>query len=259
MNGLLRLRKDMVVTELVPFKYLLYVAMLSSVVPYEGDDDCRYGVYSESCQDLYDYFSDWNHSDDRRNEVLKALKDLEEEGLTFYDKDGRVYLGEYRGRRFFTFEVKNSMSDYAMDFLKKEIKRYKKSSSAVTRSRGKYIEEQITELLRKGVDQLLPSDFTNLHGFLYEIYTGGEHYIVRSKIEYYQTTNMLKAYDKFTTFAIMIEAVLNYDKYRKNGIPTLTNVAYMKDDVFKALSKSSDEGSKDYMRDITSAIGDETF
>ena len=258
MNALLKLRKDMVITTLVPFRYLLYAAMLSNIAPYEPkDEDIKYGVFAGYQEDLYDYYPDWDHSDDRRNEVLKALNDLADEGLIWFDDEDRVYLGEYRGRKFFTFEVKNSLYDTAVSLLDSSLKRYGRSKSAKDKSRSRYIREQVDRLLSKGVENFSPGNFTDLHGYLYEIYTGGEIYIIRGKVEHFQTANMLKAYDKFTVFSLVVEATLNYDKYRKRGVPTLTNVACMKDDVFRALTKP-DEGSKDYMRDMTSSISEES-
>lgn len=248
----------MVVTSIVPYKYLMYAAMLSNVIPYTPKgEDIKYGIFSETQQDLYDYYPDWDHSDDRRNEVLKALNELADDGLIWFDDEDRIYLGEYRGKKFFTFEVKSSLFDEANTLLNTELKRYGKSKSAKDKSRSRYIREQIDRLLSKGVENLAPGDFTDLHGFLYEIYTGGEVYIIRGKVEHFQTANMLKAYDRFTVFSLIVEATLGYDKYRKKGVPTLTNVACMKDDVFRALTKS-DSGSKDYMREMTSSISEDS-
>ena len=94
-----------------------------------------------------------------------------------------------------------------------------------------------------------PGDFTELHSLLYEVYTGGEVYILRSKTEQFQTSNMLKAYDRHTVFALIVYGTLNYDEYRPKGLPTMTTVACMKDEVFGKLAKPT-KGSKDYMRDI---------
>lgn len=248
----------MPIAGLVPFRYLLYSALLSDVVPFTSEDeDIKYGVFSESEQELYDHYPDWDSADDRRNEVLKALNDLAEEGLIWFDEDGHIYLGEYRGKKFFPFEVKNSLFDDANKLLADALKGYYKSKSAKDKSRSRYIREQIDRLLEKGVENMSPGDFTDLHGYLYEVYTGGEIYIIRGKAEHFQTNNMLKAYDKFTTFSLIVEATLRYDSYRKRGIPTLTNVACMKDDVFRALTKT-DIGSKDYMREITSSVNEES-
>ena len=258
MNALLRLRKDMPITGLVPFKYLLYSALLSDVVPFTPHgEDIKYGIFSETEQELYDYYPDWDNIDNRRNEVFKALNDLSEEGLIWFDDDSRIYLGEFRGKKFFPFEVKNSLFDEANELLGAELKKYGSSKSAKDKSRSRYIREQIDRLLDKGVENMSPGDFTELHGYLYEVYTGGEIYLIRNKTEYFQTNNMLKAYDKFTVFSLIVEATLRYDFYRKKGIPTLTNVACMKDDVFHALTKS-DMGSKDYMRDMTSSISEDS-
>ena len=254
MNALLRLRKDMPITGLVPFRYLLYTALLSDVVPFTPEDeDVRYGVFAEPEQELYDYYPDWTHSDERRDEVLKALNDLADEGLIWFDEDGHIYVGEYRGRKFFPFEVKSSMFDEAVKVLDKAVKDYGHSKSAKDKSRSRYIREQIDKLIDKGVENIAPGEFTELHGYLYEIYTGGQVYVIRGKAEHFQTTNMLKAYDKFTVFALIVHGTLRYDEFRKKGVPTLTNVACMKDDVFHSLTKS-DLGSKDYMREITSSI-----
>ena len=258
MNILLRLRKDMTIAGIVPFRYLLYTAMLSDVVTYEPEDeDTRYGIYGGEQEDLYDHFSDWCNEDDRRDEVLQALNDLCDEGFIFFDDDDRVYLGEFRGRKFFTFEQKNSLYERAEKTLDEALKRYGRSKSAKDKSRARYIREQIDKLIDKGIENLSPGNFTDLHGYLYEIYTGGEIYMVRGKVEHFQTKNMLKAYDKFTVYALLVEATLRYDTYRKKGVPTLTNVACMKDEVFGALTKP-DEGSKDYMREMTSSVDEDS-
>lgn len=258
MNVLLRLRRDMPITNIVPFKYLLYTALLSDVVPFiPEDEDTKYGVFSLLEQDVYDYYPDWDHTDDKKNEILKALNALADEGLILFDDDGRIYLGEYRGKKFFPFEAKNSLFDSSLKFLFSEIKKYGRSKSAKDKSRSRYINEQVTRLIDKGVENMTPGDFTDLHGYLYEIYTGGEIYIIRSKAEHFQTNNMLKAYDKFTVFSLIVEATLRYDLYRKKGVPTLVNVACMKDDVFKALTKPN-TGSKDYMRNVESTISNDS-
>lgn len=239
------------ITSLVPLKYLIYTAMLSDVTSLE-EADVTHAVCGKSLSDIYDAFQDWEHKDSRLDLCQKSLDELVKEGLIMLDDEDEelVYLGEIRGRRLFTFEVKNSLSDVAVKTLLEAVKQFKKSKSAITKSRGGYLQGQIDELLHKGIDKLTASDYTELHGILYELYTGGEIYILRNKVEYFQTANILKAYDKFTTFAIIVEGVLNYDNYRKNGVPTVTNVAFLKDDIFRHLSNPK-AGSKDYMRDIT--------
>lgn len=256
MNCLFKVKKGTPLANLVPFKHILYAAMLSNVKTIE-DGDTRYAIYAGEQDDLYDYFADWDSDDDRRSEVLKAIDELADEGLISFDDDGNVYLGEFRGKKFFPFEVKNSLVDMALETIQKELKRYGSSKSAKDKSRSRYIREQIDRLVDKGIDTLRPIDLTDLHGYLYEVYTGGEIYLIRNKVEHYQTNNMLKAYDRQTTFALIVEATLHYDEYRKRGVPTLTNVACMKDDVFRALTKPS-EGSKDYMREITSSVSEDS-
>ena len=184
----------MAIVGLVPFRYLLYAALLSDVTMYTPEDeDTRYGIYGGEQADLYDRFSEWTSSDERRDEVYKALNDLSEEGLIFFDDEDRVYLGEFRGRKFFAFSRKNSLFEDACKIFDRELKRYGSSRSAKDKSRSRYIRERVDRFLDSGVDNMSPGDFTELHGYLYEIYTGGEIYVVRSKTEYYQTNNMLKA------------------------------------------------------------------
>lgn len=254
MNVLLKLRKDMPIANMIPLRYLLYSAMLSDVTSYEPEGgDSRYGIYGGDYADLYEHFSDWDSNDERSSEIYRAFQDLCEEGLIYFDDDNRIYLGEFRGRRFFTFERENSLYEDSNKLLDENLKRYASSKSAKDKSRARYIREQIDKLKDKGIDNLTPGDFTDLHGYLYEIYTGGEIYIIRGKVEMFQTNNMLKAYDKFTTYALLVEATLRYDAYRKKGVPTLTNVACMKDEVFGELTRPQ-KGSKDYMREMTSSI-----
>lgn len=245
MNALIRLRKDMVITGVVPFKYLLYGAMLSEVSPLE-EDGVKYGVCSRDVSDLRDLFHEWGGKEDL---FQKALEELGEEGLVMYSDDGEtVFLGEFRGKRFFTFEATNSMADKALETLRAAIKQFKKSKSAITKSRARFIESQVDTLLARGIETWMPNDFTELHGFLYEVYTGGEVYNIRNKVEYFQTTNILKAYDKFTTFAIVVEGVLNFDTLKKSGIPTLSAVGYLKDEIFRQITSTT--SSKEYMREV---------
>ena len=248
MNVLLRLRKDFPICEKVEFKYILYMALLSNLTTIEGDDG-KFVVYAGEYGDLFDYFSDWSDESVKVDEVEKALNDLEDEGYIFFDEEDIIYLGELRGRKVFPFEVKNSLFDEAFKLLYKELKRYGKSKSAKVLSRVKTISSQIDEFLNKGIDKMRPGDFTELHSLLYEIYTGGEVYILRSKAEHFQTNNMLKAYDRYTVFAIIVFGTLSYDEYRSKGLPTMTTVAFMKDEIFGKLTKPN-KGSKDYMRDI---------
>lgn len=254
MNGLLKLKDTTPICGLIPFKYLLYSALISDIVSSpvygEGEDSYQYALSAYTQEDVFDYYSD--HWD-----VEVALNELCEEGLVlFFEDDGNIAVGEMRGRKFFPFERKSSLFDSALDFYKDSVKRYGSSKSAKDRSRASYISEQVNRFLDKGVANMNASDFTTLHGYLFEIYTGGEIYMIRSRTEYFQTNNMLKAYDRHTVFALLVEGTLNYDKYRNRGMPTLTTVACMKDDVFSALTTKG-KGSKDYMRNVEKSMDSE--
>lgn len=232
----------------------IYAVLMSDTKVIE-EDGTKTVISARSVSDLYDYFDGWE------NEVYQALNKLGESGLVLFEdneddaSDDIVYLGELRGKRFFPFETKNSIFDKAVELMRKEIKRYGNSKSAKDKSRSRYIQEKVDAWL-EDVSVMRPGDFTELHGYLYEVYTGGEIYMVRNKTEYYQTNNMLKAYDRFTVFAIIVEGTLRYDNYRKKGVPTLTNVACMKDEIFGELTKS-EKGSKEYMRDTKHSMDDE--
>ena len=242
MNGLKVVHSDMAFVGLVDLRYIIYFSLLADVQRYTpADEDVEYGVWSREATDVYDVFSDFDPE-----EVEQALNDLADEGLVLFE-DFWIYLGEFRGRRFFTFEVKSSLCDDAKDLLESKLSAYGKSASAKDRSRSRFIRAEIEKWYEAGVEKMNPGDFTELHGFLYEIYTGGEIYNIRNKTEYFQTNNMLKAYDRPTVFALIVEGVLHYDRYRRKGTPTLTNVAMMKDDVFRALTHKETAG-KDYMR-----------
>ena len=243
MNGLRVVHSDMAFVGMIDLRYIIYLSLLSDVQRYcPADEDVEYGVWASDATDVYDAFGDFDPA-----VVENALNSLQDDGLLFFGDDSRIYLGEFRGRRFFTFEVKSSLCDDAKDLLERELTAYGKSASAKDRSRSRFIRSEVEKWYDSGVDKMNPGDFTELHGYLYEIYTGGEIYNIRNKTEYFQTNNMLKAYDRMTVFALIVEGVLRYDRYRKRGTPTLTNVAMMKDDVFRSLTHKETAG-KEYMR-----------
>lgn len=238
MNCLFRLNKNLPILDSIPLKYVIYLTMLSNSEVL-SDEDTKYAVFKED--DVYDRFSDWTEED-----VYKALSELGDEGLVLFDSDV-IYLGELRGRKFFSFESKSSLYDYAYNLLLDSLKVYSKSKSIKDKSRARYIKDFVTNLNDSGVSTMKVSDFNELHGYLYELYTGGEVYTIRNKIEYYQVNNMLKAYDKSTVFAILVEGTLHYDSYRKKGVPDLVSVAVLKDEIFGNLI-SKRKSSKEYMR-----------
>lgn len=242
----------MAVCQLIPFKYLLYTILLSDVLPQEDEeDDTIYGVFRFSVEELYEKYPDYDAAD-----IQDALTLLGEEGLLLFE-GGTIFVGEYRGKRFFTFEMKSCMGEDAVKRIYEAVTSYRKHKSAIAKSRAMFLKEQLDKLFVGGIDKLKASDFTELHGILYELYTGGETYKIRNQVEYYQMGNILKAYDRGTTLAVLVEAVLGYDKFRSKGVPTLVNVGFMKDDVFKSLSKSPDSGSKEYMRE--GSVTDSSF
>jgi hypothetical protein len=232
---------------LVQLKYLLYCTLLSDTVAEEMEDGSRYVKYSKDVSHLKDLWGDFSSSP-KNNLFDEALEELESEGLIlfgFEDSD-TVYVGELRGRKFFPFELESPLVDKAVEKVMTQIKEYGKHKSTLAKSRAKYLHKEFQDLLDDGVENWQPQKFTELHGILYELYTGGEQYIIRNKVEYYQTNNMLKAFDRTTLFSIMVEAVLNYHDYR-NGLPTLVNVAFVKDEVLAKLTRP--DGSKEYMRE----------
>ena len=253
MNTLIRIHKDFPIASVVPLRYLVYSVLLSDVRQY-AEDDTISAVSRFSLEDIRDAFVEWSSLDSRTDLLEDALNELGSEGLVLFDDDeeGLIFVGEFRGKRFFPYEKETDVFSQAKDKLLEAIAVYGKSKSAKDKSRSKFIRNCVETLLDKGVENMTASEFTDLHGYCYEIYTGGEIYIVRNKVEYFQTTNMLKAYDKHSTFAIIVEGVLNFDSYRKKGLPTLTTIACMKDDVFKGLTKTG--GAKDYMREVTKTI-----
>lgn len=225
--------------------------MLLSDVTAEVDEDMglKLAVSKYTEEDVIDYFSDWDVA-----EIVDALNGLGSEGLAEFD-EGKIYLGEFRGRKFFPYEVKSSMYDRMKEYLEDKLTTYVKT--ARNKSRAKYVKREVMQIAEK-VDKLNPNDFTELHGLLYEIYTGGEVYNIRNQVEYYQTSNILKVYDRHTTFSIIVEGTLNFEAYRKSGIPTLTFVGVCKDDIFGALTKGTSHG-KDYMRTVEESISEGTF
>ena len=250
MNALIRARKDFPIFSNVPFKNFVYFVLLSNIVSFE-DGNIRHAIYAGEYLDLFDHLSDWADESCGTSELDKALDELEDEGYISFDDDNRIYLGEFRGRKFFPFEVRGSLFDSACDLMWSEIKRYGKTRSAKVLTRVGFIKGQVEGFISKGVEKMSPKDFTELHSFMYEVYTGGETYILRNKAEHFQTTNMLKAFDKHTVFSLIVFGTLNFDEYRSKGLPTMTNVACMKDDVFNRLNKP-EKGSKEYMRDMES-------
>lgn len=252
MNALLRLHKEMAVISAMPLKELMFVVMLSDVQKvYSEEDDTYLVAVNKTKSEFFELFGEWNDDD-----VQKAFDELSNEGLIFEDADDSevLYVGELRGRKVFTFEQESSLLVQAQNKLDDVLQSQLKSKSAKDRSRASYIKGRIEDMMSDGVGAMTPSKFTELHGYMYELYTGGEIYIIRNKAEYYQTNNMLKAYDKNTVFALIVFGTLDYDKFRKSGIPTLTNVACIKDDVFRGITKS---GSKNYMRDVKESVTDE--
>lgn len=259
MNTLIRVHKDFPIVSLIPLRHLIYATLLSDVRQYAEEDGTISAVSRFSLDDIRDSFGEWAEMDSKNNLLEDALNELGSEGLVLFDDDeGLIFVGEFRGKRFFPYEQETNIFSESKDKLMEAISMYGRSKSAKDKSRSKFIRSRIDELFDKGIENLTPSDFTDLHGYCYELYTGGEIYILRNKVEHFQTNNMLKAYDRHSTFSIIVEGVLNFDKYRKKGLPTLTTIACMKDDVFKGLTKSGD--AKGYMRDISKVIDeDSTF
>jgi hypothetical protein len=252
MNALLRVKEGASLLDLMDFKTFLYVVLLSDVSP-KWTDETKYGVSTYTITSLCETFEDFTHRNPNRCKVRLSLEELADEGLIFTDEES-IYVGEYRGRKFFPFEGECSLLDKCLDALKTALDLFGRSKSAKVKSRSRFIKERIGELIDRGINNITASELTEVHGYLYEVYTGGEVYNLRNKVEAFQTNNMLKAYDRATTFCLLVEGTLNYDTYRKKGLPTITNVATMKDEVLRGLK--SNGGSKEYMREEEYEQGD---
>lgn len=241
-NTLFHIRRNSSLAKKLSLEDLIYMACLSSVDKYYDEESgITYGLFSKGYELLADYFSDWDE-----DELIKAFNTLGEQGLLLYGEDedsDRVYVGTFEGRRFEPFS--SSESNLYQDAVSKINQAIK--NSVLPKARTLYIKGRLSSMIEKGAEYLNVNDYNELHGLLYELYTGGEDYKVRNKTEMFQTGNILKAYDHATTFAIVTEAVINYDIYRSKGVPTLINVGYLKDDVFRKLVHK-DTSTKEYMR-----------
>lgn len=243
-NALFHIRRNSQLAKRFSIEDLIYMTCLSSIEKfYEEKSGTTYGLFSKGYDLLCEYFSDWDSK-----ELSKAFETLGEQGLLLfgeedtYDSDF-IYVGTFEGKRFepFTSAESNLYQD-AKDKITQAIK-----ESVLPKARNLYIKGRLNSMIEKGAEYLNVNDYNELHGLLYELYTGGEDYKVRNKTEMFQTSNILKAYDHATTFAIITDGVLNYDFYRKKGVPTLINIGYLKDDVFRKLVHK-DTSTKEYMR-----------
>lgn len=255
MNLLKRLHKEVNLTSIMEFKYVVYLSLLSDVVQISTDEDLRkIAAWNGSYEEFLELFPEWDNLQDD-SEIVCALSTLESDGLISFNEDGtEIYVGTMLGKKFIPFTKRVSFYEQSVKKIKKALKEYCKGSSAKGVSRGQYLTSVLEGKYFMGTGSLKPNDFTELHGYLYELYTGGEVYIIRKKLEYYQTTNMLKAYDKDTVFSILVEGVLNFDFYRQSSVPNLVNIACMKDDIYRSLIGKNGKG-KEYMRETESTSG----
>ena len=171
MNALLRLHKEMAVVSAIPLKELMFVVMLSDVQKvYSEDEDVYLVAINKTKSEFLEVFTDWDSS-----EVSKAFDELMDEGLVYEDIDDSetLYVGELRGRKVFTFEQESSLLTLAQNKVDEVLRGQLKSRSAKDRSRASYIKGKIEDMLSEGVGAMTPSKFTELHGYMYELYTGG--------------------------------------------------------------------------------------
>ena len=242
-NGLFHIRRTSPMAGKYSLEDLIYFACLSDITKVTDGGE-QLGEFSKGYDLLCAYFKDWS-----REEIDEALNSLADKGLVMFDDTDEdiIYVGTFDGKRFDPFTPEDSSlvtrAEEKIDLAINE--------AAVPKVRLLYIKNRIKLLRERGIDNMSVTDFNELHSLLYEIYTGGEDYKIRNKIEYYQINNMLKSYDKRTIFAIVTFGVLDYDTFRKKGVPTITNVAYIKDDVMRRLVHK-DTSSKEYMREKSS-------
>lgn len=249
MNGLLKIKKGSPILGLIPLKMFVYAVLISDLVPLEEDDE-KLAVFSRDEQTLYDLFPSFDEGDE--HDFADALNTLTEENLIYIrEEDELIVCGTFQGKTFVPFTTENSMFDRSVEAVRKALKEFGTSLGGYSKSRRRHLADSFEELLNKGVASFTGGDFNSLHEILYEVYTGGENYVIKNKVDGFQTTNMIKHYDKNTVFSIIVEAILNYDKYRSRYTPSLTMVANMAEDVYRALIKSKTPGSKDYLREKT--------
>lgn len=248
MNGLLKIRKGSPLLGLMPLKTFLYVLLLSDLIPIkEGDDTLA--AHKRDTDELYELFPTFDNDEEDGHDFVEALNELAEEELLQFDEENRIICGNFQGKNFVPFGTKNSLFSRAYERLSTDLKGYTSSLGNFSKARGRYLVDTLGDLLDKGVSSFTGGDFNTLHSILYEIYTGGEVYTIRNKADGFQTTNLMKHYDRNTVFAIMVEAVLSYDKYRTKHTPNLCLMANMAEDVYRALIKTKTPGSKDYLRE----------
>lgn len=253
MNVLFKLKKDSPIFGVFPFKTILYTAILSDVIVKEDEEnDIRWAVCGKNEADFYDLFESFDSHKDEESELLATLEELENEGLIQCSEYGVITVGQFVGRAYVPFAKEDSLCNKAVEKIKAALNSHLKSlKSASAKSRGVTLKEDFEKLLDKGIGKMRTGDLNILHGILYEVYTGGEVYVIKGQVDAVQTYNMLRRYDVYTVFALITEAVLNYDTYRSKHTPNLKLVAQMAEDVYRALIKSKTPGSKEYMREDT--------
>lgn len=250
-NTLFHIRRNSALADRFSLDDLLYLTCLSSVSKeYDEKEDVTYAIFSKGFDLLKTYFQDWSEE-----ELTEALSNLGNQGLLLFDDDNEdvIYVGVFEGKRFEPFTSSESnLYDKAKETIQVSIQ---ESKSIIPKARWLYLRGAINSLMEKKPENMDVGDFVTLHGLLYELYTGGESYTTRNKTEFYQIPNILKAYDKPTTFAIVTDGVLHYDLYDKRCVPTLIKVGVHKDDIFRRICKK-DTSTKEYMRERDSDEND---
>lgn len=223
----------MAIVGMIPTKELIYAILLSDVEKFTPEgSSITYGVFEDYTR-LYDQLGCLG---DPEGVIGKALDELEEEGLVSFEDDNVCILGEFKGKKLYTYSATVPIFTQSKERLYTELSNFGKNGSAKSAMRARFLKSELDKMLDTDISRWTQPMFNILHATLYEIYTGGEEYQMRNSVEQYQVKNILKAYDKPTTFSILVNGVLGWSG---KGVPTLTKVAVNKDEIFKTLYKKA--------------------
>lgn len=254
MNKLLRLRRDDLPEEL-PFKSVLYLSLISDLYKVT-EDETTYAVSRIEADEVSDRFSDWVGTR-KHCELTEALRELIDVDELMFEKDGRYYLGEFIGKKVHLFKKKaSSYFENYKALLYERLREYEKIGTAKARMRSAFLISELNQILSLGVKQLDNHSLRKIFEIAYEAYTGGDVYRREAMVEDFQIGTLLRNYAKDTAFAILIEGLFNYEKYRK-GFPSLQGVVSVREEAYKHVIGKKRRGTT-YMRDMKRSEAEES-